>query len=987
MASRGSGVSTLEKRLRRELEGEVRFDAFERGRYSADASIYQIEPLGVAIPTNASDVEALVSIAREEGVPIVPRGAGTSQAGQAIGEGLIVDTTKHLNQVLSIDAEARRVRVQPGIVLDRLNSVLAPRGLFFAVDPATSSRATIGGMAGNNSSGSHSVRYGIMADNVESIQAVLSDGRCLDFGRVSDSDRGLEDRDGGSPGASQGELVERMRSLRLRQADEIEARVPKILRHVAGYNLHRVSQQGFNMAELLVGSEGTLAFFTELELKLEPRPSHRTLGVCHFPSFYEAMKAARPLVGLGAAAVELFDRSLIDLGRRHPAFRGSMARFVLGEPQAILLVEFAGEDRSEVRRRLDQLEDCMSELGYSGSVVRAEDAAFQKEIWGVRKSGLNILTSTFDEAKPVAFIEDCAVPLEHLADYSQGLQEIFHRQGVQGTFYGHASVGCLHVRPLLDLSCASEVEKMRAIAQQTHELVRRFGGSHSGEHGDGIVRSEFIRPMLGDRLTRAFEEIKTCFDPCRLFNPGRIVDPPRMDDHSLLRRFRERDPLSVETALDWSKQGGLLAAARMCNNNGACRKMTEGVMCPSYRVTMDERHLTRGRANTLRLALSGQLGPEAFHSQSMREAFDLCVSCKACRSECPAGVDMARMKIEFLNASRRRFGLPLRQRMIAHLPRYAPWARRLRFLFNLRNRVTAISQLTERLLGVSAARTLPEWRKDSFGVGRGEGAGRAASEGGSGGDGAEVVLLPDTFSWWFEPENLRAAERVLGAAGYRVRIAGAADGGRPLCCGRTFLAAGMVEEARHEARRMLESLRPFVERGLPVVGLEPSCLLTLRDEIPALLPGRESAAASDRAVLVEELLSGSAASQRMAAKLRPLAVDKALLHGHCHQKAFGTFAACRNVLGMIPDLKVEPIATSCCGMAGSFGYDAEHHEISLRMAELDLLPAIRAADESTWIVADGTSCRHQIRDGCGRSAMHSIRVLDASLQGSDQRPE
>ncbi|MEE8587587.1 MAG: FAD-linked oxidase C-terminal domain-containing protein, partial [Acidobacteriota bacterium] len=572
-------------------------------------------------------------------------------------------------------------------------------------------------------------------------------------------------------------------------------------------------------------------------------------------------------------------------------------------------------------------------------------------------------------------IEDCAVPLQHLAEYSDGLVRIFQRHGVRGTFYGHASVGCLHVRPVLDLKQEAGVRVMRAIAEETHELVRRFGGSHSGEHGDGILRSEFIEPMLGKRLAAAFEEVKHCFDPQGLFNPGRIVRPPRMDDRSLFRYPPGYGPSQpIETALDWSDRGGLLGAVEMCNNNGACRKLDAEVMCPSYRATRDERDLTRGRANALRLALTGQLGPEAFTSDEMYRTLDLCISCKACRRECPMGVDMARMKIEFLSRYRQQRGISLRDRLVAYLPRYAPFASRLGWLLNLRNRSGALSWLGERLTGLSAQRKLPRWQPRRLLPSRGQSGDT---------DGAPVVLLPDTFNTYFEPENLSAAHRVLQAAGCSVIVPGP-PGERPLCCGRTFLSMGLVEEARQEARRTLDALKPWVEEGIPIVGLEPSCLLTLRDEIPALFPGREASRAAGLAVLFEEYLSAQAKSGQLALDLGRLPVSKVLVHGHCHQKAFGAMPAVLDTLQMVPGLEVQPIESSCCGMAGSFGYEADHYEVSMKIAELSLLPAVRQADQDTWIAADGFSCRHQIRDGAGRPSFHVARILAAALPSPRQ---
>ena len=982
------GEPSLAARLRSALQGEVRFDRFSRGRYSTDASIYQIEPIGVVIPKTPADVYATLEIAAEAGVPVLPRGAGTSQCGQAVGRALVIDTSRHLNELVYLDCEARRVKVQPGMVLDELNGALAPHGLFFPVDISTANRATLGGMAGNNSCGARSIRYGNMVHNVRAINAVLADGTKAQFGEIPGDLRYLRDLAGGGRYL---ELVQRMRDLGQREADEIARRFPDLLRRVGGYNLDSISASGHNMAHLLVGSEGTLAFFTELELDLQPIPAHRVLGVCHFPSFYQAMTTTQAIVELGPTAVELVDRTLLELAREIDQYSASVARFVRGQPESVLLVEFAGEDRADALQRLARLEQLMGDHGFPDSVVRATDDALQREIWEVRKAGLNIVMSMKGEGKPVSFIEDCAVRLEDLAEYTRRLEEIFARHGTSGTWYAHASVGTLHVRPILNLKKQTEVAKMRAIAEECFAMVREYKGSHSGEHGDGLVRSEFHQAMFGERIVGAFEEVKRSFDPEALFNPGKIVHPPKMDDRSLFRYAPGYRALPIESPLDWSAWGGFSAAVEMCNNNGACRKST-GVMCPSYRVTRDEAHVTRGRANALRLALTGQLGPEAFTSSALHRSLDLCVGCKGCRRECPTGVDMSRMKSEFLHHYHRKHGLPLRERLFAYLPRYAHWLARLPALANLRNSSPLLARLGERWLGVSARRELPRWRSDYFGWVPSERAANTPRSDVPGSDvpGSEVpgsesqvVLLVDTFNRWFEPENARAASALLETAGYRPTLLDRDPAKhRPLCCGRTFLSAGLLDEARHEATRMVETLYPYARRGVPIVGLEPACLLTLRDELPTLLSGREARTIADQVSLLEEFIAAENHAGRLKLEFRAAAPSRVLVHGHCHQKAFGTMGALQQVLEAIPGVRSEMIQSSCCGMAGSFGYESEHYDLSLKMGELDVLPAARAAASDTLIVANGTSCRQQILSGAGREAWHVARLLQASLAES-----
>jgi FAD/FMN-containing dehydrogenase/Fe-S oxidoreductase len=937
-----SGDLALAERLRRSIDAEVLFDKASRGRYSTDASIYQVEPIGVVVPRTEEAVRAALAIAAEDGVPVLPRGAGSSQCGQTVGPALVIDGSKYLKGLLELDVAGRRAVVQPGLVLDRLNAQLRPHGLWFPVDVSTSAQATLGGMAGNNSCGSRSIAYGNMVHNVLAIDALTSDGTARRFGPLGDD-----------------ELSRWLRGIYARDRDEIDARFPQVLRRVAGYNLDHLGPPHENAAHLLVGSEGTLAWFERIDLKLSPLPAHRVLGVCHFPKFYTAMDLTRHIVPLGPSAVELVDRTMIGLARENEAFRATIDAAIRGEPDAILLVEFSGEDKAAQEAKLASLVQLLGDLGLPGSVVEVTDARQQRDIWEVRKAGLNIMMSMKGDGKPVSFIEDCAVPLEHLAEYTDRLTRVFEKHGTRGTWYAHASVGTLHVRPILDMR-RDGAAKMRAIAEEACAMVKEYKGAYSGEHGDGLVRSEWIAPFFGPQLTTTLAEIKGRLDPRGLMNPGKIVDPPRMDDARLFRFPPGYATQVPPPALDWSEWGGFDKAVEMCNNNGHCRKFDAGTMCPSFRATGDEAHLTRGRANTLRLALSGELGASA--DEDVKAALDLCVSCKGCKRECPTGVDMARMKIEFLAHYRRHRAPGLRDRAIAYLPQYASWAARMAPLANLATRALRGA------LGFTRRRALPRWRRDYF-------VDRVWSKRGS----REVVLFVDTFNRYFEPENARAAVRLLEAAGYRVHVAQPEFGQRPLCCGRTFLAAGLVDQARREARRVLAALKPWLDYGVPIVGLEPSCLYSFRDEYAVLLP-QEANALAQNARLLEEFIVAEHDSGRFAPALQPLEAQ-ALLHGHCHQKAFGAMGDVERALRLVPGLQVSVVESSCCGMAGSFGYEAEHYEASMKMGELALLPAVRAARAGALLVADGTSCRAQIADGAGRRALHVARVLERALGG------
>lgn len=1016
--------SPLARLLKKEMRGDVLFDAASRGRYATDASIYQITPTGVVVPRDQADVLRALDIARDQKIPVLSRGAGTSQCGQTVGQALIIDNSKWLCNVIDFDPIARTVTVEPGMVLDHLNAWLKPHGLWFAVDVSTSAQCTIGGMTGNNSCGSRSIEYGNMVHNVVAIDAVLADGTQARFGSLNQPVVGNR---------MQG-ILEELTRIATRERGELAERIPKVLRRVAGYNLDIFDCQNpraytddgvANLAHILVGSEGTLAYSRQITLKLSPLPTHKTLGVVNFESFYQAMHTTQHLVKLLPTAVELVDRTMIELAMENPSFKPVITKALVGKPAAILLVEFSGDDHAALLQKLEDLDTLLSDLGLPGCLVKMPEAAAQKSLWDVRKAGLNIMMSMKGDGKPVSFVEDCAVPLEHLAEYTSRLTEIFHAYGTEGTWYAHASVGTLHVRPILDMR-RDGAAKMREIAEKTSELVREYKGAFSGEHGDGLCRGEWVQWQYGPRIHQAFAEIKTLFDPDDRFNPHKMIRPPKMDDRSNFRFAPDYVVPEIKTSLDWSAwnvlrdpltgaetqpgtgldaTNGLASAVEMCNNNGHCRKFDAGTMCPSYRVTKDEQHVTRGRANTLRLALSGQLGTEGLASQEVKEVLDLCVSCKGCKRDCPTGVDMAKMKIEARAAWANKNGISMRERLVAYMPRYAPWASKIGGFLNQAEKTPLIGNWVKGAIGFATQRTLPVFRKPFLSAerlsasrlsadrlsARGLGANSLSASSASDGQSTphnsngqkevlqkEVLLFVDTFNNYIDTGAAQAAQRVLEAAGYQVHF-NQTDQARPLCCGRTFLSAGLVDEAKTEARRALDALIPFVQRGVSIVGLEPSCLLTLRDEFLQYGFGDEAKQLAKHAFLFEEFLVKEKKAGRLSLALKPIDTKVAMLHGHCHQKAFDALSPVQTVLGWIPELKVSTIESSCCGMAGSFGYEAEHYDTSKAMAELNLLPAVRSRPAGAVVVADGTSCRHQIKDGADTEAIHTATLLERAL--------
>ena len=943
--------------LRRLVEGEVRFDRMTRALYSTDASIYQVEPIGVVLPRSEEDVIAVVETAARHGVPVLPRGGGTSLAGQAVGRAVVLDFSKYMRRVLEIDAEQGWVRTEPGIILDELNRHLEAHGVQFAPDPSTSNRGNVGGALGNNSCGAHSILWGKTVDNVAELDVVLSDGSRARLGPLTREEVEAKALAGGLEGGIYRRLVQ------IGEADreEILARYPNIQRRVSGYNLDELTgESGFDSARFVVGSEGTLVTITEAKLKVVPLPRFKGLAVLHFRDVNESMEATVAALELEPAAVELVDEMIVRQARSNLAYSRLMD-FVEGEPGALLLAEFYGDSEAEVESKLDGIEARMAAGGLGYAVRRMTDPAQQAGVWAVRKAGLGLMMNMTGDAKPLPFVEDTAVAPEHLPEYVRRFDEIVRDHGTTAGYYGHASVGCLHIRPLIDLKLNEDVGRMESIAAAVSDLVLEFGGAMSGEHGDGLVRSVWNEKMFGSRIYRAFRDVKATFDPQGIMNPGKIVDSPPMTES--LRYTPDYRPLEVRTGLGYSTEGSFAGAVEMCNGQGACRKVTSGTMCPSYMVTRDEEHSTRGRANALRAALSGMLPVDALTSRRMYEVLDLCLECKGCKAECPSNVDMAKLKYEFLDRYHKVNGYPLRNRMFGSIAALSKMGSFMAPLSNWMLESEGGRELLERYAGIDRRRQLPSFASQTF-----EQWFRARGETRDAGARGVVVLLADTFTNYNHPELGRAAVKVLERLGYSVVVP------RMVCCGRPMLSAGMIDRARANAAANVDAVHQYVEQGARVVGLEPSCLLTFRDEYLDLLDsdGRVSSVAG-AAMLVEELVIEALAD---GAELRPASEPgKVLFHGHCHQKALVGTGAAMEVLGSIPGCDAEEIDAGCCGMAGSFGMEKEHYDISMRIGEQGLFGPIRAAGDGVTVVSEGVSCRQQIADGTGARARHLVELL------------
>jgi FAD/FMN-containing dehydrogenase/Fe-S oxidoreductase len=952
-------VTPLEHELRKVVTGDVRFDPASRLLYSTDASMYQVEPVGVVIPRRREDVHAVVEVAARHGVALLPRGGGTSLTGQTVNHALVIDFSPHLNRVLEVNREERWARVEPGLVQDELNHHVRPLGLLFGPDTSTSNRATLGGMIGNNSGGAHSIAYGLTVEHVLEVTALLADGSTVVFKEVTPEEAR---RKAEAPGL-EGRIYREVARIRERYGDEIRKRYPAWWRRVAGYNLDElVKDRPLNLARLVVGSEGTLATVVEARVRLVRRPPATALDVIHFRDLQEAMECSQSILETGPYAVELTDKMILDLARGNIEQSKRMG-FVQGDPAAILIVEYAGESEAEVRSKVEALEARRRREGFGYAAHLAFDPAEQQSIWKLRKAGLGLLLGMKGDHKPIAFVEDTAVDPRHLPKFLPRFREILARHGAEGACYGHCSVGCLHIRPVINLKTARGLEQVRAIADEVTALVMEFGGTISSEHGDGRARSPWLPRMYGPTLMQAFRELKAAFDPDNRMNPGNIVDGPGLTEH--LRYGPQYVTWEPRTVLDFSSQGGFAAAVEMCNGVGVCRKTLEGTMCPSYMATRDEEHSTRGRANALRAVLSGRLPASEFTGRRLHEIMDLCLECKGCKAECPANVDMAKLKYEFLYHYHRVNGLPLRNRFFGHIARLDALGARMPGLVDWVSGLAASRWVMEKLLGIDRRRPLPRLASQTFTDWFARRPVPAAAPRG------EVVLFHDTFTTYHVPEIGRAAVGLLEAAGYRVLLVDRK------CCGRPLISKGMLEEARAHAAWNVERLAPYAARGVAVVGLEPSCLLTLRDESVDLLRTEEARAVAGASLLLEEFLLRER-ERGLELPFRP-AGRRALLHGHCHQKALVGTAPTVAVLRWA-GFEVSEVDSGCCGMAGSFGFEREHYDMSVRLGNRRLAPAVKAAPPDTEVVAPGISCRQQIDHLTGRRARHPAEVLWEALR-------
>jgi len=958
--------------LEQHLSGEVRFDRVSRALYATDASVYQIEPLGVIVPRTRDDVVRAVEIAARHGVSITARGGGTSQAGQAIGSGIVIDTSKYLNRVLEVDVAGRWARIEPGVVLDELNAQLKPHGLRFAPDISTASRATVGGMIANNSSGARSVLYGKTIDHVLELDVVLANGSIAHFAPLSGSDL-----DAACAGTSlEASCYRTVRDVALASRDEIDRRFPKVLRRVGGYNLDEFadSSRPFNLSKIIVGSEGTLGLVVAVKVNLVPLPLAKAVLTIEFDELLDALAATPLVLRHQPSAVEVMDRFILDHAKESPALDALRRSILLGDPGALLCVEFYGDRVEDLLPRIEALEHELQASGRRCRWRRAIAAADQARIWSFREASLGLSMAMKGDDKSLSFVEDTAVAPEKLRDYIERFLQIVRDHKTVAGVYAHASVGCLHVRPVVNLKTADGVKKFESIANAIADLVLEFGGALSGEHGDGLVRGAFTEKMFGPVLYDAFRTVKKAFDPDGLFNPGKIVGSPPITSN--LRYGAGYHTPNPVTFFDYAEHGGMGRGVEMCSGLGACRKTLEGTMCPSYMATREEKHSTRGRANTLRLAMAGKLGDAGLSDADVHDVLDLCLECRACKAECPVGVDVARFKSEFLAGYWQRNGMPLKTRLIGNVRTLSEWGSRFAPLANALAGATLGRWVNEQLLGVDRRRTPPRFVSDTF-LRRFARRSRRP-ERAEGRNPQSAILFVDTFTNYNHPEIGEAAAAVLEAGGVTVRLA--AHG----CCGRPFISQGLLAEARAAAEANVHALLPATGKGQRIVFLEPSCLSAVREDAPALLRGdaqHHARIVGDACMLFEDYVEHACQSGSLKLELKP-GPSEVLLHGHCHQKAMGLMPPARALLARIPGSKVVDLDAGCCGMAGSFGYSKEHYEVSKQIGERKLLPAARTMTSGSALVAPGTSCREQVKHFTGVTALHPAQLLQSLLSRS-----
>ena len=955
-----SATSEIAHELKNQISGEIRFDDMSRALWSTDASIYQIKPLGVVLPKSTEDVIAVVQTAGKHGIPILPRGGGTSLAGQTVAEAIVIDFSKYMRNVVQLNEEEKWVKAQPGIILDELNQQISTSGLMFAPDPSTSNRGNIGGALGNNSCGAHSIMWGKTVDNVLDMDVVLSNGDTANFGPIDGNTLETKMRHN----TLEGRIYRNLFEIGEKNRGEILSQYPSIQRRVSGYNLDEfVGGNNFNMARFAVGSEGTLVTISEAKLRLVPIPKVKGLAVLHCTELIESMEATVASLELEPAAVELIGSMIIRQAKSNLAY-SRITDFIEGDPEALLVIELVAQTETELKSKFNDLKNRIRKGGWGYALIEMTDLKEQQKVWDVRKAGLGLMMNVPGEAKPLPFVEDTAVAPEKLPEFVRRFDQIVRNNGTEAGYYGHASVGCLHIRPLINLKSKSGITRMVNISDEISDLVLEFGGSLSGEHGDGLVRSGYNKKMFGDQIYGAFREVKKTFDPSGIMNPGKIVDSPPMTTNLRFDENYRTDEFA--TGFSYTNEGGFASAVEMCNGQGACRKITSGTMCPSYMATRDEEHSTRGRANALRAAIAGHLPNNSLTSSRMYDVMDLCLECKACKSECPSNVDMAKLKYEFLGLYHKTNGFKLNNRFFSNVSLLSQVGTFFAPITNWFLNTSTTKILLEKFIGIDKRRNLPNFASQTLRQWFNTRNSHIQTQVTKG----KVILFPDTTTNYNHPDIGIATVKVLEKLGYEVIIPDAK------CCGRPMLSNGMIDGAKSNIQSNVDIIYPYVKDGSKLVGIEPSCVLGFMDDFKDLTNDRHKIdLISQNTMLIEQFLISHVSQYGKIQFSNPPKSATAIFHGHCHQKSLVGTTSAMDVLNMIPGLDSQEIDSGCCGMAGSFGYYKKHYDVSMQIGERNLFPSIRDVDTEAVIVSEGVSCREQIEEGTGRKAKHLVELL------------
>ena len=955
-----SATSEIAHELKNQISGEIRFDDMSRALWSTDASIYQIKPLGVVLPKSTEDVIAVVQAAGKHGIPILPRGGGTSLAGQTVAEAIVIDFSKYMRNVVQLNEEEKWVKAQPGIILDELNQQISTSGLMFAPDPSTSNRGNIGGALGNNSCGAHSIMWGKTVDNVLDMDVVLSNGDTANFGPIDGNTLETKMRHN----TLEGRIYRNLFEIGEKNRGEILSQYPSIQRRVSGYNLDEfVGGNNFNMARFAVGSEGTLVTISEAKLRLVPIPKVKGLAVLHCTELIESMEATVASLELEPAAVELIGSMIIRQAKSNLAY-SRITDFIEGDPEALLVIELVAQTETELKSKFNDLKNRIRKGGWGYALIEMTDLKEQQKVWDVRKAGLGLMMNVPGEAKPLPFVEDTAVAPEKLPEFVRRFDQIVRNNGTEAGYYGHASVGCLHIRPLINLKSKSGITRMVNISDEISDLVLEFGGSLSGEHGDGLVRSGYNKKMFGDQIYGAFREVKKTFDPSGIMNPGKIVDSPPMTTNLRFDENYRTDEFA--TGFSYTNEGGFASAVEMCNGQGACRKITSGTMCPSYMATRDEEHSTRGRANALRAAIAGHLPNNSLTSSRMYDVMDLCLECKACKSECPSNVDMAKLKYEFLGLYHETNGFKLNNRFFSNVSLLSQVGTFFAPITNWLLNTSTTKILLEKFIGIDKRRNLPNFASQTLRQWFNTRNSHIQTQVTKG----KVILFPDTTTNYNHPDIGIATVKVLEKLGYEVIIPDAK------CCGRPMLSNGMIDGAKSNIQSNVDIIYPYVKDGSKLVGIEPSCVLGFMDDFKDLTNDRHKIdLISQNTMLIEQFLISHVSQYGKIQFSNPPKSATAIFHGHCHQKSLVGTTSAMDVLNMIPGLDSQEIDSGCCGMAGSFGYYKKHYDVSMQIGERNLFPSIRDVDTEAVIVSEGVSCREQIEEGTGRKAKHLVELL------------